>query len=852
MADPLVSIVVPTYNRAQYVRRALDSVLAQSVRDWELLLIDDGSTDETPRIAANYARELNDRFAYLRQTNQGSSAARNRGIDAARGRFVAFLDSDDEFLPNKLERQLRLFEIRPDLGFAYSDYIFLDIDGSRYDRAMKAKWPFAGSVPHAKIEPGLCICTGDLFDSLLQDYFIATIVGMVRRDVLGTTIRFPVQHAYAEEWLFYLKVAKACPAGFVDEALCVHHATAGSLARTDKQSNTRQLHDLLQTIRGSFLAVARRQRKSLNRQLARTCRQLGFNAARHAHWDAATRHWMEAFRYHPSMESARAIMDGIRHTLLRPPIKEMAGIAPASRRLRSARTWEADDSADSVNSARTEVRGSRGLPPARGATSGRSVWKRVWLHTPSSERDDQLLARERRNPRWARIVEQIESAFGTCAGLKTIELGAGRGDLSALLAERGAKVTLLDASDEALDQAHRRFRRLGLPASFVKHDFLGTLDTLRSRYDVALSSGVVEHFRGPDRTQAIKAHHDVLAPGGMAVISVPHAWCVPYRLWKLYCELRQCWPYGLEVPFARGDLLRRSRLAGLSRPSVSCFGFWQSVGDHLAKRILGRGRDWVSKSSMLDPWLGATLVLVARRPRKTEVRGSKFETSGPRSSNLGPALIEKHFLHRGSGPEFEMEADWFRRHLLRTSGPILDIGCGNGALLSCLDGRHAIGVDVNAAGLALTRRRCPTMPLICSDAAELPFADGSLAAITLQHVVEHLPDAAAACREWYRVLQAGGVLLLATPNAYFGDPGVHQDPTHTRVFDPREIAALLGGSGLDILDLRTLGLGWFREYGGIPGLWRMRRLVIGRAPWISSLPHGRWKGQTLCCAARKP
>src|SRR3990172_8964070 len=117
-----------------------------------------------------------------------------------------------------------------------------------------------------------------------------------------------------------------------------------------------------------------------------------------------------------------------------------------------------------------------------------AVWDRLWrLPTPDAK-DDRLLARERRNPRFLRIVQCLESTFGAISGLQTIELGCGRGDLSALLAERGASVTLLDASPTALAQARRRFDRLGLRAEYIQADLLELPQRLLGGSDVALST----------------------------------------------------------------------------------------------------------------------------------------------------------------------------------------------------------------------------------------------------------------------------------------------------------------------------------------------------------------------------
>ena len=108
-AEPLVSVILPTYNRAWIVGQAIDSVLDQNYANLELIVVDDGSTDDTPRLLSAYGNRLH----CLRQANRGVSAARNAGIRAASGNLIALLDSDDAWLPGKVAAQARFFETHP-------------------------------------------------------------------------------------------------------------------------------------------------------------------------------------------------------------------------------------------------------------------------------------------------------------------------------------------------------------------------------------------------------------------------------------------------------------------------------------------------------------------------------------------------------------------------------------------------------------------------------------------------------------------------------------------------------------------------------------------------------------------
>ena len=117
---PLVSAIVTCYNRQAYLGEALDSILAQRFTDYEIVLVDDGSTDDSARIAAEYAERHGERVRYHRQDNRGAAAAKNTGVQLAAGRYLSFLDSDDIWAPEKLEVQLRDADHRPGIRIRYA------------------------------------------------------------------------------------------------------------------------------------------------------------------------------------------------------------------------------------------------------------------------------------------------------------------------------------------------------------------------------------------------------------------------------------------------------------------------------------------------------------------------------------------------------------------------------------------------------------------------------------------------------------------------------------------------------------------------------------------------------------
>lgn len=130
---PRVTVVIPVYNQAQYLGQAIESVFRQTYRDWELIVVDDGSTDD----AAGVVRRFAPRLRYIRKPNGGTPTALNAGIRAARGELIAWLSADDWMVPEKLERQVAHYDAHrphnPDLGLIYSDYwVKNEIKGTEY------------------------------------------------------------------------------------------------------------------------------------------------------------------------------------------------------------------------------------------------------------------------------------------------------------------------------------------------------------------------------------------------------------------------------------------------------------------------------------------------------------------------------------------------------------------------------------------------------------------------------------------------------------------------------------------------------------------------------------------------
>ena len=164
-ASPLVSVIIPTYNRGWIIGEAVDSVLAQEYPNTELIVVDDGSTDATDAVLAAYG----DRIRLLRQKNRGVSAARNAGIRAAAGELIAFLDSDDLWLPAKLGRQVAFFQQHPDAVACQTEETWIR-NGVRVNPGKRHRKPsgmiFIPSLELCLVSPSAVMIRRELFDQV--------------------------------------------------------------------------------------------------------------------------------------------------------------------------------------------------------------------------------------------------------------------------------------------------------------------------------------------------------------------------------------------------------------------------------------------------------------------------------------------------------------------------------------------------------------------------------------------------------------------------------------------------------------------------------------------------------------
>jgi len=204
----MISIIIPTYNRADVLSRAVDSVLRQSVTDWELIIVDDGSKDSTDDLVKKYLEDS--RVRYIKHAkNSGQNAALNTGIASARGEYCAFLDSDDEWLPLMLEKQLDNFNSKPNIGCSYT---WAGTIGSNGNLVPVYRFVLEGSIYK---------------QALAQGYVSHMITVMVKSSCFEVIGPFDVEFKVCQDDEICMRLAKHFDFGLISEPLAIIYTDGG-------------------------------------------------------------------------------------------------------------------------------------------------------------------------------------------------------------------------------------------------------------------------------------------------------------------------------------------------------------------------------------------------------------------------------------------------------------------------------------------------------------------------------------------------------------------------------------------------------------------------------------------------
>lgn len=248
LSGPLVSVVLPVYNRAGWVARAVESVLAQTYTNFELLVVDDGSTDDTRRVLEGFGS----RIRLLEQLHAGAEAARNFGVAHARGVFVAFIDSDDVWHPDRLSRQLPLFR-RAEVGLVFGNAALVDY---RRTSPVRLKRTFFDRVRPSR---------GHVTEDLARGCFVPFSSVLVRRELLVGAGGFTPGRV-AADYLKWVELSVAWEFDYVEAPVFEYAIHPGGIS-----------HNLVETLEDRIEAFRELLARNTNEKLERVLRRILFN-----------------------------------------------------------------------------------------------------------------------------------------------------------------------------------------------------------------------------------------------------------------------------------------------------------------------------------------------------------------------------------------------------------------------------------------------------------------------------------------------------------------------------------------------------------------------------------------------
>jgi glycosyltransferase involved in cell wall biosynthesis len=233
LSMPTVTVIIPTHNDGAFIEEALESVLNQTFRDFDIIVVNDGSTDDTEQRLANYRG----RIMYQYQECRGPAASRNWAVRATRSPLVAFLDADDLWLPSKLEKQVRFAQANPSFGIITTD----------------VEWFNEYGVANSSLKSRYDISNGFVLEQLIFQNWISTSAAMVRRECFGRAGWFDEDRGvFGEDWMMWVQIAAQYHVQFLDEVLTRRRVRPNSFEQRNAEAQFQNLFRNLEKLRSTI------------------------------------------------------------------------------------------------------------------------------------------------------------------------------------------------------------------------------------------------------------------------------------------------------------------------------------------------------------------------------------------------------------------------------------------------------------------------------------------------------------------------------------------------------------------------------------------------------------------------
>ena len=503
------SVVIPAYNSAVWLPETLASVYAQRNIDLEVIVVDDGSTDDTAEIIKRFPG-----VRYFSQANAGAATARNVGITAAKGAYIAFLDADDIWEPHKLERQTYILDRHEHVGLVFSNYVPFGMDveyRTGFDRSRVLP-----RIRRRAIGPDAYVLESEsLFVDLLDDLFSWNSTLLVRKTVIENVGSYCEALRFSgEDWMMCLRLSKVCDFAFVDDCLVRRREHAGSSSRTapDEAQAALVLEQLI-----GWERLTASEDATVRRYLATKVFDLGYHELKRGELQSAR----ERFRRYFQVIKTMAPSD--RRKARRP--RAVAYFAS---------TWLPSRIVRRASGAK-----QRGDSPSSKKTSGdfEQRWRERFISFAEESDDDAGIAG------WTRVglatrLRQFKRVFSRRLNREVwLDAGCGAGTYTRYLVELGASVLGLDYS---LPTVLKAVQREIDPAWFCVGDAT-RLPVRGETFDGVICLGVTQALSDSERLVGSLVRS--IRPGGQLWVDALNGACVVHRVSRLWRWLRQRPPH---------------------------------------------------------------------------------------------------------------------------------------------------------------------------------------------------------------------------------------------------------------------------------------------------------------------
>lgn len=291
---PIVSTIIPAFDAEKYIKETIDSALNQTYKDFEIIVVDDGSTDDT----RNMLKQYRDKTRYIHQENGGPSKARNTGIKAANGKYIAFLDADDLWPKNKLELQVDFMESHPDVDMVFADMMTFNEDGiilKSYLKNIKRKnfYNILLKEQHEFKDP---------FWMLLKANFIPTGTVMVKRDILEKyNIKFDEKINTVEDLDYWMRICIFSKIGFIPEVLVRKRDHETNISKDLLKATISAIY-VREKIQKEFPKLAVKYKKGFDKRLAQLYFGLGYGLFTHHEMSEARQKFIRSLSHEANIK----------------------------------------------------------------------------------------------------------------------------------------------------------------------------------------------------------------------------------------------------------------------------------------------------------------------------------------------------------------------------------------------------------------------------------------------------------------------------------------------------------------------------------------------------------------------